>query len=137
MKRVLGYALSIAIALVTCGIATAADTPTALEEGFVNAVGACGPSSNIAGPLGKSQDPAVRIALRNALIIEAADDAAGAPGANLAHSECMKKQLSAAGYSASDMAALPYCTKHDWPDPFTSLGACVKSHAKLEDAMKK
>jgi hypothetical protein len=35
------------------------------------------------------------------------------------------------------MAALPYCVKHDWPSPFTSLGVCVKSHSRLEGALKK
>jgi hypothetical protein len=49
----------------------------------------------------------------------------------------MKKDLSARGYSDTDMAALPYCVKHDWPDPFTSLGTCVKSHSRLEGAITK
>jgi len=108
-----------------------------LEEAFIDSVGVCGPSSNIAGALGKSTDPQVKIALRNALITEAADDAAGVAGANQSHSDCLKKDLSARGYSETDMAALPYCVKHDWPDPFTSLGTCVKSHSRLEGAMNK
>jgi hypothetical protein len=112
-------------------------TPSGIEEAFIDAVGACGPSSNIAGSLGKSEDPQVKIELRDALITEAADDAAGVAGSNKTHSECLKKDLSARGYTDNDMAALPYCVKHDWPDPFTSLGQCVKSHSRLEGAMKK
>lgn len=112
-------------------------TPSGIEEGFIDAVGACGPSSSIAGILGKSEDPQVKIELRDALITEAADDAAGVAGSNKAHSECLKKDLSGRGYTDNDMAALPYCVKHDWPDPFTSLGQCVKSHSRLEGAMKK
>ena len=107
-----------------------------LEEAFIDAVGVCGPSSNVAGSLGKSTDPQVKIELRDALITEAADDAAGVAGANQPHSDCLKKDLSARGYTETDMAALPYCVKHDWPDPFTSLGTCVKSHSRLEGAMK-
>ena len=34
------------------------------------------------------------------------------------------------------MAALPYCVKHDWPDPFTSLGTVrEKSQPVSEGAM--
>ena len=75
--------------------------------------------------------------VRNALITEAADDAAGVAGSNKAHSDCLKKDLSARGYTETDMAALPYCVKHDWPDPFTGLGQCVKSHGRLEGAITK
>ncbi|HUO68507.1 MAG TPA: hypothetical protein VMV37_13275 [Gammaproteobacteria bacterium] len=134
-----------AIALVSSGLLMAAVSlgfakelsTTGLEEAFIDAVGTCGPSSSVAGSLGKSSDPAVKIALRDALIVEAADDAAGVPGANASHSECMKKELSGRGYSAAQEAALPYCVKHDWPDPFTSLGQCVQSHGRLEGAMTK
>ena len=79
----------------------------------------------------------MRIALRDALITEAADDAAAVPGSGKAHSDCLRKDLTARGLSENDMAALPYCVKHDWPDPFTSLGVCVKSHSRLEGALKK
>jgi hypothetical protein len=138
MKRI-GVALIAASMLLSAvGVGFAKDLSTVgLEEGFIDAVGVCGPSSNVAGSLGKSDDPQVKIALRNALITEAADDAAGVAGSNKAHSDCLKKDLSARGYSDNDMAALPYCVKHDWPDPFTSLGQCVKSHSRLEAAMKK
>jgi hypothetical protein len=138
MKRI-GVALIAASMLLSAvGVGFAKDLSTVgLEEGFIDAVGVCGPSSNVAGSLGKSDDPQVKIALRNALITEAADDAAGVAGSNKAHSDCLKKDLSARGYSDNDMSALPYCVKHDWPDPFTSLGQCVKSHSRLEAAMKK
>lgn len=138
MKRsaVALIAASLLMTVVSAGFAKDL-SPVGIEEAFIDAVGACGPSSNIAGSLGKSEDPQVKIELRDALITEAADDAAGVAGSNKAHSECMKKDLSARGYTDNDMAALPYCVKHDWPDPFTSLGQCVKSHSRLEGAMKK
>jgi hypothetical protein len=134
-----------AIALVSSGLLMAAVsvgfakdlTSAGLEEAFIDAVATCGPSSNIAGSLGKSTDPAVKIALRDALIVEAADDAAGVPGSNAAHSDCIRKDLSGRGYTAAQEAALPYCVKHDWPDPFTSLGTCVQSHGRLESQLNK
>ena len=134
-----------AVALIATGMLTTAVgmgfakdlSPVGLEEAFIDSVGVCGPSSNVAGSLGKSEDPQVKIALRNALITEAADDAAAVAGSNKAHSDCIRKDLSARGYTDADMAALPYCVKHDWPDPFTNLGVCVKSHSRLEGAMKK
>ena len=99
---------------------------TGAEEAFVDAVGVCGPSSNVAGSLGKSNDPQVKIALRNALITEAADDAAGVAGANQPHAECLKKDLTSRGYTDDELGALPYCVTHDWPDPFTGLGTMRK-----------
>jgi hypothetical protein len=136
-----GFAVGLmaSIMLMTAaGVGFAKDLTTfGLEEAFIDAVGTCGPSSNVAGSLGKSSDPQVKIELRDALITEAADDAAGVPGANQPHSDCLKKDLSARGYSDTDMAALPYCVKHDWPDPFTSLGVCVKNHSRLEGAINK
>jgi hypothetical protein len=110
---------------------------TGIEEAFVDAVGTCGPSSNVAGSLGKSEDPTVKIALRNALIIEAADDAAGVAGSSKAHSDCIRKDLTTRGMSADEMSALPYCVKNDWPSPFTSLGVCVKNHSQLEGLLNK
>ena len=74
-----------------------------LEEAFVDSVGTCGPSSKVAGLLGESNDPAVKIALRNALIIEAADDAAVVAGANKPHSDCIRKDLTSRGLSDTDM----------------------------------
>ena len=136
MKRI-AVALITTSMLMTAVSAGFALTTTGIEEAFIDAVGTCGPSSSVAGSLGKSEDPQVKIALRNALITEAADDAAAVAGSNKAHSDCIRKDLSARGYTDADMAALPYCVKHDWPDPFTSLGVCVKSHSRLEGAMKK
>ena len=110
---------------------------TGIEEAFVDAVGTCGPSSNVAGSLGKSEDPTVKIALRNALIIEAADDAAVVAGSSKAHSDCIRKDLTTRGMSSDEMNALPYCVKNDWPSPFTSLGVCVKNHSQLEGLLNK
>jgi hypothetical protein len=138
MKR-MGIALiAVGVMLTAVSMGYAKDlTTTGLEEAFIDAVGTCGPSSSVAGSLGKSTDPAVKIALRDALIIEAADDAANVPGANAAHAACMKKELDGRGYSANQEAALPYCVKHDWPDPFSNLGSCIHNHGRLEGALGK
>ena len=138
MKRfaVALIATSMLMTAVSVGFAKDLST-TGIEEAFIDAVGTCGPSSNVAGSLGKSDDAQVKIALRNALITEAADDAAALVGSNKAHSDCIRKDLTSRGLSDNDMAALPYCVKHDWPSPFTSLGVCVKSHSRLEGALKK
>jgi hypothetical protein len=138
MKRFVVGLIATSMLMAAAAVGFAKDLSTVgLEEAFIDSVGVCGPSSNVAGALGKSEDPQVKVALRNALITEAADDAAGVAGSNKAHSDCLKKDLSARGYSEDDMAALPYCVKHDWPDPFTSLGQCVKSHSRLEGAINK
>ena len=138
MKRFAVALIAMSTLLTAAGVGFAKDLSTVgLEEAFIDSVGVCGPSSNVAGSLGKSTDPQVKIELRNALITEAADDAAGVAGANQPHSDCLKKDLSARGYTDNDMDSLPYCVKHDWPDPFTSLGVCVKNHSRLEGALKK
>ncbi|HEY6300991.1 MAG TPA: hypothetical protein VIW95_15235 [Candidatus Binatus sp.] len=132
-----------AVALITTSMLMSAASvgfalsTTGIEEAFVDAVGTCGPSSNVAGSLGKSADPAVKIALRNALIIEAADDAASVAGSSKAHSDCIRKDLTTRGMSSDEMNALPYCVKNDWPSPFTSLGVCVKNHSQLEGLLNK
>lgn len=132
-----------AVALITTSMLMSATSvgfalsTTGIEEAFVDAVGTCGPSSNVAGSLGKSEDPAVKIALRNALIIEAADDAAAVAGSSKAHSDCIRKDLTTRGMSTDEMSALPYCVKNDWPSPFTSLGVCVKNHSQLEGLLNK
>jgi hypothetical protein len=136
MKRFAVALIATCLVMGAAGLSFAL-TSTGIEEAFVDAVGACGPSSNVAGALGKSEDPAVRLALRDALIIEAADDAAGAPGTNKSHSDCMKKELTTRGLSTDQMAALATCVKNAWPDPFDSLGTCVVSHGRLEGALKK
>ena len=138
MKRVAVALIATSMLMTAVGVGFAKDlSTTGLEEAFIDAVGTCGPSSNVAGSLGKSEDPAVKIALRDALIAEAADDAAAVAGSNKAHSECIRKDLTSRGYTDNDMAALPYCVKHDWPSPFDSLGVCVKSHSRLEGALNK
>ncbi|MFZ0244459.1 hypothetical protein [Candidatus Binatus sp.] len=138
MKRIAVALIATSMLMTAVSAGFAKDLSSAgIEEAFIDAVGTCGPSSNVAGSLGKSDDPQVKIALRNALITEAADDAAAVAGSNKAHSDCIRKDLTSRGLSDNDMAALPYCVKHDWPDPFTSLGVCVKSHSRLEAAMKK
>jgi hypothetical protein len=138
MKRFAVALIATSMLMAAASMGFAKDLSTVgIEEAFIDSVGVCGPSSNVAGALGKSTDPQVKIALRNALITEAADDAAGVAGANQAHSDCLKKDLSARGYTDNEMASLPYCVKHDWPDPFTSLGICVKNHSRLEGALNK
>ncbi len=138
MKRIAVALIATSVLMTAVSVGFAKDLSTVgIEEAFIDAVGTCGPSSNVAGSLGKSDDPQVKIALRNALITEAADDAAAVAGTNKAHSDCIRKDLTSRGMSDNDMAALPYCVKHDWPDPFTSLGVCVKSHSRLEGALKK
>jgi len=136
MKR-FAVALITTSMLMSAASAGFALSTTGIEEAFVDAVGTCGPSSNVAGSLGKSEDPTVKIALRNALIIEAADDAAGVAGSSKAHSDCIRKDLTTRGMSADEMSALPYCVKNDWPSPFTSLGVCVKNHSQLEGLLNK
>ncbi len=133
MKRIAVALIATSILMTVVGAGLANElSVTGLEEAFIDAVGTCGPSSNVAGALGKSDDPQVKIALRNALIAEAADDAAAVAGANQPHSDCLRKDLSVRGYNNDEMSALPYCVRNDWPDPFTSLGICVKSHSRLE-----
>ncbi len=138
MKRIAVALIATSMLMTAVSVGFAKDLSTVgIEEAFIDAVGTCGPSSSVAGSLGKSDDPQVKIALRNALITEAADDAAAVAGSNKAHSDCIRKDLTSRGLSENDMAALPFCVKHDWPDPFTSLGVCVKSHSRLEGALKK
>ncbi len=138
MKRIAVALIATSMLMTAVSVGFAKDLSTAgIEEAFIDAVGTCGPSSNVAGSLGKSADPQVKIALRDALITEAADDAAAVAGSDKTHSDCIRKYLTSRGFSDNDLAALPYCVKHDWPDPFTSLGVCVKSHSRLEAALKK
>jgi hypothetical protein len=138
MKRIAAALIATSFVMTAVGVGFAKDLSTVgLEEAFIDSVGTCGPSSYVAGSLGKSEDPQVKIELRNALITEAADDAAGVAGSNKPHTDCLKKDLAARGYTDNEMAALPYCVKHDWPDPFTSLGVCVKNHSRLEGVLNK
>jgi hypothetical protein len=112
-------------------------TTTQLEEAFVDALGSCGPSSLIAESADKTLDPGVRHALRDALIVEAADDAAGIAGSNKSHSDCMRKNLQASGYSDVELSVLPDCIEHDWPEPLDNLGQCIAGRSRLELKMKK
>lgn len=138
MKRLAIGFISAVFVLAAVSIGSAKDlTSTGLEEAFIDGVGACGPSSNIAGAIGKSADQAVQMALRRALFLEAADDAAGVAGKNGPHSECLQKDLSARGYTSEQMDALPDCVSQDWPGPLTSLGDCVKAKARLSAGLKK
>ena len=138
MKRVAIGLFSAVFVLAAMGIGSAKDlTSTGLEEAFIDGAATCGPSSNIAGAIGKSADQAVQMALRRALFLEAADDAAGLAGKNAAHSDCIQKELTARGYTAEQMAALPDCVSQDWPGPLTSLGDCVKNRTRLSEGLKK
>jgi hypothetical protein len=138
MKRLALGILSGILLISLARLASAKDlTSAGLEEAFIDGVADCGPSSSMAGALGKSKDPGVQAALRNALIVEAADDAAGVGGGSKEHSDCIQKELSGRGYTSQQLSALPYCVKNDWPTPFTSLGVCVASHAKLEAGLNK
>jgi len=138
MKRMVLGLISGVLLLGLSGMASAKDlSTTGLEEAFVDGVANCGPSSTIAGALGKSKDPGVQSALRNALIVEAADDAAGIGGGSKSHSDCIQKELTSRGYTPEELSALPYCVMNDWPTPFTSLGVCVRNHAKLEAGLNK
>ncbi|MFZ0889199.1 MAG: hypothetical protein WA005_12160 [Candidatus Binataceae bacterium] len=53
------------------------------------------------------------------------------------HGDCLRKELSGRGYTEDDITVLPYCVKHDWPYPFTSLGSCISNYARLKGAMRK
>jgi hypothetical protein len=138
MKRmVLGLLAGVVLAGMA-GIASAKDlTTTGLEEAFIDGTADCGPSSSIAGALGKTKDPGVKAALRDALIVEAADDAAGYGEGAKGHVDCIQKELTKRGYTKEEMDALPYCVKNDWPSPFTSLGVCVHHHARLQAGLDK
>ena len=117
MKRIAVALIATTMLMAAASVGFAKDLGTVgLEEAFIER-GVCGPSSNVAGALGKTTDPQVKIALRNALITEAADDAASVAGANQPHADCLKKDLSGAQIIQRQMASLPYCVKHDWPDP--------------------
>jgi hypothetical protein len=133
MRKITLGILSLAILFATANSSAAADLTSTfgLEEAFVDAVANCGPSSSAAGALGKTADPAVQQALRNAEIIEAADAAAGVPGSAKSLQDCMQKFLTGRGYNKSQMTVLPECAKQDWPSPFTSLGECVHDRGKM------
>ncbi|HMD04180.1 MAG TPA: hypothetical protein VKG68_02825, partial [Candidatus Binatus sp.] len=68
MKRFAVALIAASMLMGAAGVGFAKDLSTVgLEEAFIDAVGVCGPSSNVAGALGKSTDPQVKIELRDAL----------------------------------------------------------------------
>ena len=56
MKRFAVALITTSMLLSAVSVGFALST-TGIEEAFVDAVGTCGPSSNVAGSLGKSDDP--------------------------------------------------------------------------------
>ncbi|MGA8792170.1 hypothetical protein, partial [Candidatus Binatus sp.] len=69
MKRIAVALIATSMLMTAVGVGFAKDLSTVgLEEAFIDSVGTCGPSSKVAGSLGKSEDPQVKIALRDALI---------------------------------------------------------------------
>ena len=117
------------------GAATVNASPNHIEEAFVDALGDCGASSIAAASVNKTNDPGVRHALRDALIVEAADDAAGLGGGAKEHTDCIQKQLRSRGITAAEMSVMPDCVEHDWPEPLYSLGQCVTDRARLDTGM--
>ena len=131
MKRVSMFICGALILALGATIAAAADSSTTIEEAFVDAVGTCGGSSKVSSMLATTKDPGLMRALRYAVIVEAADDAAANPGADKGHSDCMRKELRARGVTVSQLAVFPECVGSDWPDPLDNLGTCVSNHAKM------
>ena len=112
-------------------IAAAADTSTSVEEAFVDAVGSCGGSSKVSSLLATTKDPGLMRALRYAIIVEGADDAAAIPGSDKSHSDCIRKELRARGVTTSQLEVIPDCVANDWPEPLDNLGTCVVHRARL------
>ena len=138
MKKLLAFSAFFLIPLCAGPVAAAGTpatssllAPNRIEEAFVDSLGVCGAGSVTADTVGKTNDPGVRRALRNAMIVEAADDAAGLGGGAKTHSDCMQKHLSARGITAAEMAVMPDCVEHDWPEPLYNLGDCVVNRARL------
>lgn len=130
MKRLAILICCAAALALTTGMA-AADPSSSVEEAFVDAVGSCGASSKVSSLLATTKDPGLQRALRYAIIVEAADDAAAVPGSDKTHSDCVRKELQARGVTVSQLAVIPDCVANDWPEPLDSLGTCVVHRAKL------
>src|SRR5271170_5698243 len=126
MKR-LSMLMCCAVVLALGATMVAADTSSTIEEAFVDAVGNCGGSSKVSSLLATTKDPGLLRALRYAIIVEAADDAAAVPGADKGHSDCVRKELRARGVTVSQMSVIPDCVANDWPEPLDSLGQCVSN----------
>ena len=133
MKRLVLGLLSGILLVSLARLASAKDLMSAgLKEAFIDGVAPARWRELSA----RAKTPACK-PLRNALIVDAADDAAGVGGGAKEHSDCIQKELTGRGDTSQQLAALPYCVKNDWPTPFTSLGVCVASHAKLEAGLNK
>jgi hypothetical protein len=122
---------AVVLALGSYSIAAAADSSTSIQEAFVDAVGSCGGSSKVSSLIATTKDPGLTRALRYAVIVEAADDAAVVPGSDKGHSDCVRKELKARGVSSSQLEVFPDCVANDWPEPLDSIGTCVSNRAKL------
>ena len=131
MKRLLTLICGAVFLALGTTIALAGDSSTAVEEAFVDAVGSCGGSSKVSSLLATTKDPGLMRALRYAIIVEAADDAAATPGSDKGHSDCVRKELRARGVSTSQLEVIPDCVASDWPEPLDNLGTCVVNRAKL------
>ncbi len=130
MKRFSVLVCAVVLAL-GATIAAAADTSTSVEEAFVDAVGSCGGSSKVSSLLATTKDPGLLRALRYAIIVEGADDAAAVPGSDKNHSDCIRKELRARGVTTSQLEVIPDCVANDWPEPLDNLGTCVVHRARL------
>jgi hypothetical protein len=136
MKR-LSMLMCCAVLLALGATIAAADTSTTIEEAFVDAVGSCGGSSKVSSLLATTKDPGLMRALRYAIIVEAADDAAAVPGSDKGHSDCVRKELQARGVTVSQLAVIPDCVANDWPEPLDNLGTCVANRARLSGGAAK
>ncbi len=112
MKKLTIVCCALVLALGTTMVA-AADTSTSIEEAFVDALGNCGGSSKVSSLLATTKDPGLKRALRYAIIVEAADDAAAVPGSDKGHSDCIRKELRARGVTTSQLEVIPDCVAND------------------------
>lgn len=134
MKRLSVLVCCAVVLALGATMAAAADTSTSVEEAFVDAVGTCGGSSKVSSLLATTKDPGLMRALRYAIIVEGADDAAAIPGSDKGHSDCIRKELRARGVTTSQLEVIPDCVANDWPEPLDNLGTCVVHRAKLTGA---
>jgi hypothetical protein len=131
MKRLSMLMCCAVVLALGTGLAAAADTSNSVEEAFVDAVGSCGGSSKVSSLLATTKDPGLMRALRYAIIVEGADDAAAVAGSDKTHSDCIRKELRARGVTTSQLDVIPDCVANDWPDPLDNLGTCVVHRARL------
>jgi hypothetical protein len=131
MKRLSMLVCCAVVLALGTGLAAAADTSNSVEEAFVDAIGNCGGSSKVSSLLATTKDPGLMRALRYAIIVEGADDAAAVAGSDKTHSDCIRKELRARGVTTSQLDVIPDCVANDWPDPLDNLGTCVVHRAKL------